>query len=144
MAQSEWGKRPGFVLDTGALIELQKWGSTLFDELKKAQREDLAILVPAPVLVEWLAGGPTANIKRVIDLVDVVELDEKIAKAAGAALVGVGHPLCDACRVRGGPSVVDAVVMAVAQEQGDRVFTDDPKDLENLREHFKRPIVVRC
>lgn len=141
MAHSEWGKRPGFVLDTGALIELQKWGTPLFGELKKAQRDDLAIIVPAPVLVEWLAGGSTANVSRVMDLVDVVELDEKIAKAAGAALVGAGHPLCTACRVRGGPSVVDAVVMAVAHEAGDTVFTDDPKDLEELRAHFARPVV---
>ena len=44
MAHSEWGKRPGFVLDTGALIELQKWGSPLFGELTKAKRDDLAII----------------------------------------------------------------------------------------------------
>jgi predicted nucleic acid-binding protein len=91
MAHSEWGERPGFVLDTGALIELQKWGAPLFGELKNAQREGLAIIVPTPVLVEWLAGGSTANVSRVMDLVDVVELDEKIAKAAGAALVGAGR-----------------------------------------------------
>jgi len=141
MARSEWGKRPGFVLDTGALIELQQWGSPLFNELKKAQCEDLAIILPAPVLVEWLAGGSTANVSRVMDLVEVVELDEKIAKAAGEALVGAGHPLCKACRVRGGPSVVDAVVMAVAHEAGDTVLTADPKDLEELRAHFARSVV---
>jgi predicted nucleic acid-binding protein len=141
MAHSDWGERPGFVLDTGALIELQKWGSRLFEELKRAQRDDLAIIVPAPVLVEWLAGGSTANVDRVLDLVDVVELDETIAKAAGAALVGAGHPVCRACRVRGGPSVVDAVVMAVAHEAGDTVFTGDPNDLEELRAHFARPVV---
>lgn len=143
MALSEWVTRPGFVLDTGALIELQSWGSRLFQQLQNAQRDDVAIIVPAPVLVEWLAGGSTANVNRVRDLVDVVELDEKIAKAAGAALVGAGHPLCAACRVRGGPSVVDAVVMAVAHEAGDTVLTDDPKDLEKLRAYFARPVVKR-
>jgi hypothetical protein len=97
--------------------------------------------VPAPVLVEWLAGGSTANVSRVMDLVDVVELDVEMAKAAGAALVGAGHPLCTACRVRGGPSVVDAVVMAIAHEAGDTVLTADLEDLEKLRGHFARPVV---
>lgn len=48
MPVSQWGARPGFVLDTAALIALQKWGSTLFKELKRAQKDDLAIMVPAP------------------------------------------------------------------------------------------------
>jgi predicted nucleic acid-binding protein len=144
MAHSEWGQRPGLVLDTGALIELQKWGSPLWDELKKARLDDRAIIVPAPVLVEWLAGGSTANVSRVMDLVEVLELDEHRARAAGSALVGVGHPVCGACGVRGGPSVVDAVVMAVAHEAGDTVFTDDPGDLTELRGHFGRAVVKRC
>jgi predicted nucleic acid-binding protein len=141
MARSDWGKRPGLVLDTGALIELQKRGSNLFAELQKAQQTDLAILVPAPVLVEWLAGGETANMNRVLDLVDVVELDEKIAKAAGKALVGAAHPSCKTCGVRGGPSVADAVVMAIADEAGDTVLTSDPKDLNLLRSSFRTPNV---
>jgi len=138
---NEWGQRPGFVLDTGALIELQNWNSPLYAELKKAQKEDLAILVPAPVLVEWIAGGSKSNMSKLMDLVDVVELREDLAKAAGQALVGAKHPKCEECRVRGGPSVVDAVVMAVADGGGDTVYTDDPKDLEALRDHFKRPTV---
>lgn len=91
MPVSQWGARPGFVLDTAALIALQKWGSTLFKELKRAQKDDLAIMVPAPVLVEWLAGAPTVNLNRVLDLVDIVDLTEDLARAAGVGLQGVGH-----------------------------------------------------
>lgn len=141
MAASEWGKRPGVVLDTGALIELQRWGSPLFGELKRAQEQDTAIIVPAPVLVEWLAGGPTANVSRVKDLVDVLELDAKTATAAGEALVGAGHPPCRTCRLRGGPSVVDAVVMAIAHDGRDTVLTGDPEDLEKLRASFPDAVV---
>jgi predicted nucleic acid-binding protein len=132
------------VLDTAALIELQKWGSKLFTELRKAQDQDLAIMVPSPVLVEWLAGAPTANLNRVLELVDIIELTEGLAKDAAMGLQGVGHPACKHCRIRGGPSVVDAVVMALANQEGDTVYTQDPKDLAELNGHFARAVVRVC
>ncbi|MEP7124128.1 MAG: PIN domain-containing protein [Byssovorax sp.] len=132
------------MLDTAALIELQKWGSKLFVELRKAQDQDLAIMVPAPVLVEWLAGGSTANLNRVLELVDIIELTEDLARTAAKGLQGVGHPACKQCAVRGGPSVVDAVVMALAHQEGDTVYTQDPKDLTELNEHFDRAVVKVC
>ncbi len=142
MANSKWGKRPGFVLDTGALIDLERWDSKLFKELAAAEEADRAVLVPAPVLVEWLAGRPLANTRRVFDLIDVVELDASQSQLAGKALAGVGHPACTACGVRGGPSVVDAVVMALAHEKGDTVFTQDPTDLRALQDAFPRAIIA--
>jgi predicted nucleic acid-binding protein len=144
MPLSKWGARPGFVLDTAALIELQKWGSNLFTDLRRAQKEDQAIMVPSPVLVEWLAGAPTANLNRVLELVDVIELTEGLAREAAAGLQGVGHPACRQCGLRGGPSVVDAVVMALANQEGDTVYTQDPKDLLELNRHFDRAVVRAC
>jgi len=142
--RNDWGVRPGFVLDTAALIELQTWGSKLYQELKRALREDMAILVPAPVLVEWLAGNPTINKKRIYELVDIVELTEELAKLAAAGLHGAAHQPCETCGVRGGPSVVDAVVMALAHQGGDTIYTQDPKDLEALRPFFGRASIKRC
>ncbi|EYF03945.1 hypothetical protein [Chondromyces apiculatus] len=101
-------------------------------------------MVPSPILVEWLAGGSTHNLNRVLDLVEIIELTEDLARVAAEGLQGVAHPVCKQCGVRGGPSVADAVVMALADQEGDTVYTQDPQDLAKLNQHFVRALVRTC
>jgi hypothetical protein len=81
--------------------------------------------VPTVVVAEWWRGqrGPSA---RILDGVILEPLEEALARIAGAALA----------RVRPGPSVVDAIVMASAARRGDVVYTSDVADLEALRATF--------
>ena len=141
MTTTPVGLRPGLVLDAGALIELQRWGSPLRKRIEKAIQQDKAVLVPSTVLCEWLVGAKDHNLSVVRDLFDVVEIDEELAREASAGLVGRAHARCEHCRVRGGPSVVDATVMAVANAHGDTVITGDMGDLRVLADHFNQVVL---
>jgi hypothetical protein len=133
--------KPDIVLDTGALVELENRNSNLFKELKAAVQKDSKIIVLTPVLVEWKAGRPTLNINRILDLVKIVELTKSVAELAAKGLQGVGHIPCKYCGVRGGPSVIDAVVMAYADQNSYEVYTGDVNDFELLGRHFRRAVV---
>lgn len=143
MSKKHWGTRPGLILDAGALIELQKWKSPLLSQVESAVESDKAILTPAAAFCEWLVGAPTGRQAAVRKLVRVIDVDDSLALAASQGLQGVAHPSCKTCSVRGGPSVVDALVMALAETQGDTVITGDFHDLSALNGHFRRVTVQR-
>ena len=115
----------GLTLDTGALIALERRDRRMVAALAAAQRDDLSVVVPAPVLVEWFHGKPK-RINEVLDAVQVEDLTERIARIAGEALIGL--PGC--------VGVVDAVVMASAAQRGDYVYTSDLPDLQHLQGPF--------
>jgi predicted nucleic acid-binding protein len=115
----------GLTLDTGALIALERRDRRMVAALAVAQRKDLHIVVPAPVLVEWFHGKPK-RINEVLDAVHVEVLTERLARIAGEALIGLPDAV----------SVVDAVVMASAAQRGDYVYTSDLPDLQHLQRPF--------
>lgn len=115
----------GLTLDTGALIALERRDRRMVAAIAFAQRQDLFIVVPAPVLVEWFHGRPK-RINEVLDALHVEALTERLARIAGEALVGLPNSV----------SVVDAVVMASAAQRGDHVYTSDLPDLQHLQRPF--------
>jgi len=115
------GTGGGLTLDTGALIALER---RVVAVLAAADRDDLVVTVPSPVLVEWFHGKPS-RINPILNAVIIEPLGELLARTAGEALVGTS-----------GISVVDAVVMASAAQRGDYVYTSDIPDLQRLQRAF--------
>ena len=114
----------GLTLDTGALIALERRERRMIAVLAAADREDLVVTVPSPVLIEWFHGKPS-RINPVLNAVIIEPLGERLARTAGEALVGTSSI-----------SVVDAVVMASAAQRGDHVYTSDIPDLQRLQRAF--------
>lgn len=122
----------GLTLDTGALIALERGNRRALAAVENARQRGRAITVPSAVVVEWWRGqrGPAA---RLLEAFVVEPLSRELAMVAGEALGRVG----------GGPSVVDAIVVASAAQRGDFVLTTDLEDLERLRVEFPTVRVLR-
>ncbi len=117
------GRMIGLTFDTGALIALERRRQRIAQVYLEAVREDLAVTVPSPVIVEWWRGRSAAR-EAILRGLRVERLDDELAKLAGEALAVV-----DA-------SPVDAVVMASAARRGDIVYTSDLSDLGRLQRFF--------
>ncbi|NKY35819.1 PIN domain-containing protein [Nocardia speluncae] len=113
------------VLDTGALIGLEKGKPRCVGLLAEAVRRKTQIVVPATVLAQAWRNDPRQHpIRRLLktDTVTTVVLDETAATAIGAVLAASGTA-----------DVVDAHVIVVARAlRADRVVTADPDDLTAL------------
>jgi predicted nucleic acid-binding protein len=122
----------GLTLDTGALIALERRDLRVIALVTAARKQQRAITVPAPVVVEWWRGqrGPVA---RLLESFDVEPLDDELAHVAGMALSHASK----------GPSVTDAVVMASAAVRGDTVLTGDIEDLTKLQSVFPAVRLLR-
>lgn len=110
------------VLDTGALIGLEKNDRVMWRRLKAAL---LANSVPVShggiVGQAWRGGGPRQPLlARALDGIDIRPLDEGLGRAAGALLAQAG---------RG--DVIDAALVLLAGD-GDDIVTSDPEDIEPL------------
>lgn len=69
----------------------------------------------------WRGGvGRQAMLSRALKAVQVVALDERLAKQAGLLLAR-----------NGSPDIVDAAVVALART-GDQIVTSDPEDIDAL------------
>lgn len=115
----------GLTLDTGALIALERRDRRALAFIEAAQRDDVTVTVPSPVVAEWWR-GQRGSAAALLHAFDIERTSLEVARAAGDALAQVGH----------GPSVVDAIVVASAASRGDRVLTGDVRDLERLGEYF--------
>jgi predicted nucleic acid-binding protein len=111
--------------DTGFLIGLERAKPRAIALLAAARRRSLLISVPAAVVAEWWRGGRDQS--KILKLVEVEAMTERLAKNAGEALAAVGDA-----------TVVDAIVMASAAARGSVVYTSDFEDLAHLRDrHFR-------
>lgn len=113
------------VLDSGALIGLEKRNARAVAVLQEATRRNYQILIPATVLAQTWRNSPRRHaISRLLKAhtVTVAELSESHALAVGALLA-----------VTGAADVVDAHVIVVAHAvQAIMVVTSDPDDLTAL------------
>lgn len=106
------------VLDSGALIALERDERAMWTRLKAAQRADEAPITHGGVVGQVWRGGPRqARLAKALRGLDVVPLDEGLGRAAGALLANAG--LSD---------VVDAAVVLLSHD-GDDIVTSDPDDL---------------
>ncbi|MEV4240169.1 MULTISPECIES: hypothetical protein [unclassified Nocardia] len=113
------------VLDSGALIGLEKRNSRAVAVLQEATRRNYQILIPATVLAQTWRNSPRQHAISCLlkaHTVTVAGLSETHAIAVGALLA-----------VTGTADVVDAHVIVLARAvQSIMVVTSDPDDLTAL------------
>lgn len=109
------------VLDSGALVALERNERAMWIRLKAAQTEGVLPLTHAGVLGQVWRGGPRqARLSEALQGIDVRALDEPLGRAAGQLL-----------RAAGLSDVIDAAVVLLATD-GDEIVTANPDDLEQL------------
>ena len=109
------------VLDSGALVALERNERPMWARLKAAQLAGDLPLTHAGVLGQVWRGGPRqARLSQALAGIDVRALDEPLGRAAGQLLADSG--LAD---------VIDAAVVLLATD-GDEIVTVDRDDLEQL------------
>lgn len=94
-------------------------------------------LVPTVVLTEALNGDHRCdyNENRLLRACDIQAVDEALAREAAALRAKIGP--------RRIPSVVDAIVIAVADWAGGGiVLSSDPSDLRALASHTRNPVRI--
>jgi predicted nucleic acid-binding protein len=112
------------VLDTGALIALERSSREVEVLLARAVERDVDIVVPVGVVGQaWRDGARQARLARLLaaDGVEVVALDDSGARRAGQL-----------CGAAGTADVIDASVVLLARERGGVVVTGDGDDLRCL------------
>ena len=109
------------VLDSGALVALERDERRMWVRLKAAQLDGEVPITHAGVLAQVWRGGPRqARLAEALSGIDVRPLDESLGRGAGR-LLGVA----------GLADVVDAAVVLLAAD-GDEIVTSDLADLEQL------------
>jgi hypothetical protein len=92
--------------------------------LQRALAQARPFRVPAGVVGQaWRNGRVQVTLARFLrsDEVQVVPLDEHLARACG-----------ELCGAAGSPDVIDASVVILARVRRDPIVTSDPKDLRRL------------
>lgn len=109
------------ILDTGALIALERNDREMWVRLKGALTSDEVPITHAGVLAQAWRGGPQqARLAHALGGIEILPLDEDLGRSAGQLLAASG--LSD---------VIDAAVALLAHD-GDDVYTSDRADLEVL------------
>ena len=86
--------------------------------------EEVAPLVPAPVLAQaWRGGSRQASLSRLLALCDVEPMTEAIARQVGVLVGKSGHD-----------DVVDVAVAEGAIRRKDAVVTSDPDHIRRIAE----------
>jgi predicted nucleic acid-binding protein len=121
---------PNLTFDTGALIAWERNRDSVNKVVAAANALQKRIYVPEVVLAEWWRGYT----KRRIEILQAVAIDRLTSQQAKVAGEVLAHLNVDG---GGAALTIDALVMASAASRGDVVYTSDPDDLLELREHFK-------
>lgn len=117
--------KPRIMLDTGALIALERGQHAIRKVHRLALENGFRIAVTTPVIAEWWREGRREKERtKILRTLFVESPDVHVARLAGAAIGAVGA------------GVVDAIVMASASLRGDTVYTSDLPDLESLSRVF--------
>lgn len=117
--------RPGaVVLDTGALLALERAAPRMRALLREALQLGTALVIPVGVLGQaWRGSARQAPIAALLKAptTEVEALDAGLAKAVGVL-----------CGRRGTSDVVDASVVLAARRRDAPIVTSDPDDLLHL------------
>jgi len=118
------------VLDSGALIALEKNDRAMWSRLKAALLAKSVPLTHGGVVGQaWRGGGPRqALLARALEGIDVRPLDESLGRAAGSLLARDGSI-----------DVIDAALVLLADD-GDDIVTADAEDLEPLAARLGRHV----
>lgn len=109
------------VLDAGALVAVDKRDRRVGAMLRVLQRDGVPVLTSAGAVAQvWRDGHRQANLASVLPGIDVVSIDEVVARKAGELL-----------KANRTNDVVDAHV-ALLVRPGDEVLTSDQPDMRAL------------
>lgn len=114
----------GIVLDTGALIALDRGDKRMIALLHRALAQGRTLRVPAGVVGQaWRDGRVQVTLARLLrsEEVSIVSLDEQVARACG-----------ELCGAANESDIIDASVVILARERRDPIVTSDPDDLRRL------------
>ncbi len=111
----------GVTYDAGALIAAERDSEEMWSLHRRLLDNGVRPRLPTAVLGQVWRGGPQARLSRFLRGCLVVPLDERQARAAGAALAR-SHT----------DDLVDAVVVIVALMKADLIVTGDPHDLPQI------------
>jgi hypothetical protein len=118
-------------LDAGALLAWDRRDRAVAARLEAARRRGLDLRTTAIVLAQvWRDGARQANLARLLKGTEVVAVDERLGREAGALLARSGTD-----------DPIDATVVIVAAP-GDRVLTSDPGDIRLLADARNRTLMV--
>lgn len=115
-----------YVLDTGALVALERRKPRAMRLLRLGAGRAVDLVIPYPVLAEWWRGRSDDR-EAILDMARVVAL-EPAARAAGAALARL--PRVDAALT------IDAIVIATAAMLDATVVSSDVDDLARFAQAF--------
>lgn len=119
----------GYVLDTGALIALERNSAFMLTILKQVRDGKVQAVLPRTVIAQVWRGTPKqANVARLINSAIQVdgsvvfdELTEERAQQIGIRVGAVHHP-----------DIVDVHVALAAAERGHAVLTSDDADIAKV------------
>jgi len=114
----------GIMLDTGALIALDRGDKRMIALLRQALAQGCALRVPSGVLGQaWRDGRVQVTLARFLrsQEVEIIPLDEQLARSCGE--------LCGATNTS---DIIDASVVILARARRDAIVTSDPHDLRRL------------
>jgi hypothetical protein len=119
------------VLDTGALIALERGHRVMWTRMRGARDAGEAPVTHGGVVGQaWRGLARQAMLARGLAMIDVRALDDDLGRRAGVLLARA--------RMK---DVVDAAVALLA-EDGDRIVTSDPDDIERLVDALGRDVDV--
>jgi len=117
------------VLDTAALVALERNDRSMWVRLKTCQWDDLPPVTHGGVIGEaWRGGRDRARLAAAIAGMDIRPLDGELGKAAGALLGRVTGTLAGRTDR---PDVNDAA-LALLADDGDTIVTDDIEEMAEL------------
>lgn len=112
----------GVTYDTGALIAAERNDRGMWALHAGFLAEEVAPVVPAPVLAEAWRGGPQqANVVRLLSMCTVEWMTEDQARAVGVLAGRSGHD-----------DVVDVTVVESAARRDDAVVTSNRQHIEKV------------
>src|SRR5437879_2967481 len=120
------------VLDSGALIALERHDRAMWRRLKAAQLADHIPVSHGGIVGQaWRGRGPRqALLVKALAAIDVRPLDEPLGRAAGELLAAAKRR-----------DVIDAALVLLARD-GDHIITSDPDDLEPLARASDRHVEI--
>lgn len=116
--------KDGFVLDSGALIAIERNRGRASRLMIAIVERAPALTIPAGVLAQvWRDGSRQARLARLLrsPRVVVVPLDQPTAQAIGVLIARCGHP-----------DIVDVHLALCARMLGQHVVTSDPDDVRRV------------
>lgn len=126
------------VLDTGALVALERDDRAMWTRFREAVKADIPVVVPVGALAQAWRGGPRqARLARALADLEPASFDDS-ALSAG-----------ELCGKAGTADVIDASVALVAVRPGaTHLYTSDPEDLRRLLQatgsRRRKPRIISC